>query len=572
MKVITYRIRLHEPVLAKGLEGDPNSGISYPFLPGAVLRGALIGQYLHTKSTGDFMQDETARRLFFDPDKTRFLNAYLLCHYNDIFYRALPTPLSWHFCKLEHRPSRISYDRNQSAESLPIHFDHAIEMVNVEAVSPEGDRDSWQQAKPPFCLTLPGQIAFAEVQRRVSVHTTRHRDYGRARVASGNDGDILNGAVYRYETIEAGQTFEAHILCQDKDVPTLVGLIEGEILLGGARTAGYGRVTLELVPSTEPDEAEYPAQNLDDWREAVPTGPDFTGVVITLLSDMLLRDEHGQPQSTVAELTRQLGFEPGDRQAAFAAYRPVGGFNRKWGLPTIQQTALKMGSVLVLHAPTAEQMSHLRALEKTGIGEQREDGFGRFALNWHTAASFTPIKLPPQKVEELSLKGTASEPIAQAIVNQLQRSQLDDLIREQAKRVADQSKMEMVSKTQLNRLRLQLQTAVHELVNQGETVADAKRTSLKAYKDKLLERNQTRRQFERARLEKQPFLEWLQSRLDAKTMPVSANMAYAIGEVTPQTDSEAVRLEYNLRLADLVLAHIVKQRRTVKISKEGKNE
>jgi CRISPR-associated protein Csx10 len=566
MKVITYRIKLKEPVLVKGLEGDPNSGVSYLFLPGSVLRGALIGLYLRGKSADNLLQDEVARRLFFDPDKTRFLNGYLLRRHNDAAYRALPTPLSWHYRKLEKRSSRIDCDTNSDAQ--PTQFDHAVQSVKVEDVSPEGEKDSWQQQKTSFCLSLPGQFALTNVQRRVSVHTARHRDYGRARAESGEADDIFSGAVYRYEAIEAGQTFEAHILCQTDDVTTLTNLVKGEILLGGARSAGYGRVALELHPPIKPDDDRYQAQELDKWQEATPVGSDFDGVVVTLLSDTLLRDEHGQSQATVTELTRRLGFAETDRRSAFVAYRPVGGFNRKWGLPTIQQTGLKMGSVLVFKAPSKEQMVRLRQLEKSGIGEQREDGFGRLAVNWHTIASFKPAAIQSPKTREIALSGTASEPAAQIIVNRLQQNHLEGRIREQAMRLAKNAKMEMVSKTQLNRLRLKLQTAVHELTNKGEEAVAAQRAILQDYKDSLEKRNQTRRQFERARLGRRPFLQWLQERLDAKTLPVESGKVYALGKVEAQTDEETTRLASNLRLAHLTLAHVVKARRTVPANKE----
>jgi CRISPR-associated protein Csx10 len=569
MKVITYRIHLQEPVLAKGLEGDPNSGVSYHFLPGSVLRGALIGQYLRDNPTDALMQNKTARQLFFNPETTRFLNGYLVCRHYEKTYRALPTPLSWHYCKLEKRPSRIDCDKDGDSSQLE-HFDHAIQQTKTEYVCPEGDKDSWQQVKDPFCVTLSDQFALATMKRRISVHTARHRDYGRARADRGEEENILNGAVYRYEAIEAGQTFEAHILCQDEDVTALTDLIEGELLLGGARMAGYGRVSLKLTPPKSDTNDVYEAQNMDEWREFTPGSLTFDGVVITLLSDALLRDEHGQPQSTVAELSRQLGFTS-EARAVFAAYLPIGGFNRKWGLPTMQQTALKMGTVLVFDVPSIEQMTALHELEKTGIGEQREDGFGRFAINWHTASSFTPIKLDSKREKPESLVGTTSEVMAQTIVNRLHRTQLDDQLREQAKKLADDGKMKMVSKTQLNRLRLQLQRAVHEITNRGEEAVADHQARLEAYRANLLERNHTRQQFEKARMDKRPFLDWLKRCIEAKEMPVTSKKSYAIGDVQPQTNTAAIRLEFNLRLVDLTLARIVKQRRSTPVQ-GGENE
>jgi hypothetical protein len=92
---------------------------------------------------------------------------------------------------------------------------------------------------------------------------------------------------------------------------------------------------------------------------------------------------------------------------------------------------------------------------------------------------------------------------------------------------------------------------------------------LQAYKDSLVKRNQTRRQFERARLGGRPFLDWLQERLDAKKMPVTNDKIYAIGGVEAETEVEAIRLAYNLWLAVLALAHVVKARRSEPIQQGG---
>ena len=58
MRAIPYRITLQEPLLAKRIAGDPNSGVSYPYVPGSVVRGAVVSAYrqahaLRTLDAGD---------------------------------------------------------------------------------------------------------------------------------------------------------------------------------------------------------------------------------------------------------------------------------------------------------------------------------------------------------------------------------------------------------------------------------------------------------------------------------------------------------------------------------------
>ena len=76
MKVIPYRIKLIEPLLATQIAGDPNSAVSHPYIPGSMVRGAIVRAYLRGSGVTTLdAGDEEARRLFFD-GRTRYLNAY----------------------------------------------------------------------------------------------------------------------------------------------------------------------------------------------------------------------------------------------------------------------------------------------------------------------------------------------------------------------------------------------------------------------------------------------------------------------------------------------------------------
>src|SRR5262245_29272702 len=78
VKIITYHITLLEPTLVTALEGDPNSAVAFPYLPGSTLRGAVIGKYLRHEQLRQLdSTDEQVRRLFFDAT-TRYLNGYPL--------------------------------------------------------------------------------------------------------------------------------------------------------------------------------------------------------------------------------------------------------------------------------------------------------------------------------------------------------------------------------------------------------------------------------------------------------------------------------------------------------------
>src|SRR5579883_587393 len=356
MKVITYHVTLLEPVLVTSLQGDPNSAVAFKFVPGSVLRGALISTYLNAHASQ--ADDQTLRRLFFD-GTTRYLNGYPL----DMNNRpGLPVPLSWQQAK--------------HAREIDVIFDFAVE-------KPEDEQQQWQPVSEPFYTQFgkDEKVRLFGSNCTVAVHTQRTPRFGRAvseyrldehgqvsgRLLREND---ISGAVYRYEALAAGQTFQAAIICdQDEDEPALRALLKGHVTLGGSRSGGYGRAEISLASKHDraADASEEAEEALEDK------------LIVTLQSDLLLRDARGQfavdpnlvGQVLGTHLRTELMLED-----AFLESRTIGGFNRKWGLPLPQALAMQMGSVLVFRDPGCDR-ALLAHLEARGIGERRAEGFGR---------------------------------------------------------------------------------------------------------------------------------------------------------------------------------------------------
>jgi len=537
MIVITYRIILLEPALVSALEGDPNEGVSLDYLPGSALRGAIIGKYLRVNNLTQLdAGNADVRRLFFD-GTTRYLNGYLL---DRLGKRTLPTPLSW---------------QHEKGDEVDI-FDFAIETAD------EDDRQ-WQGVGNPFCSfgEFNGgvqKVRLVKPDRRISVHTARTRRFGRAMPAEKIDsskGD-LQGAVYRYDALEAGQTFEAIILCDDRDAAVLTSLLAGEATLGGSRTGGYGRVRLEV----NKDEAA------ENWRETRGTfSADVDGkLIITLLSDALLRDRNGQfvvePCAVTHVLSQRLGV-PLTLQRAFLRGEPIGGFNRKWGLPLPQALAIKMGSVFVYDAPASDVSSKLRELEALGIGERRAEGFGRVAVNWHTEPKLRVEKpVPPSPPIALTITEPSSRTLAQRMAERLLRKRLDELV------VAKANEIQIInspSNAQLSRLR----NIIHDELMQ----ASPNPQRLCDFLNSVRERNTARRQFERARVGATPLLKWLDDTLQItdetgwkSLLGFRPEHARKVGGVEAILTDD-LRTEYVLRLIDAVLASTAKENR-----KEGR--
>lgn len=523
MKVLTYEIKLLEPALITALAGDPNSSIALNYLPGSILRGAIIQKYIQQqKKDNPAYQfdptDKTIRSLFFD-GQTRFLNGYLL----DNGQRSLPVPLSWQ-CK--------------KAETDTSIYDFAYEDASV--AFPD---KTWQGISQPFCIVADGTVQLLKLKQLTTVHITRDRHIGHQATEKSEQRSI-----YRYISLTSGQTFSAAIICStEQQASILKPLLQEETWIGGSRTAGYGRVEFCHTTTIEPS---------DKWRE-FPTeleegDEQFS---ITFVSDALIRDlKSGQytvDSETIVEFIQDL-FGNVQLREAFLETVPIGGFNRKWGLPLPQVMAVKMGSVFVFDIQENVDKDKLRRLEQNGLGERRVEGFGRVLINWHDRSELTTptdngssSKIPLKIAED-----TTVAPIVRNMVNRLLEEQLELLVAKEAEKLSNQVKG--IRRSQLNRLRM---------VIQNEMFADIPRKQgrFQKYLTQLNERPVTRKQFDKARLAGKPLIEWLKLCFSSEGLVAgSISPMPKIGDMKAELTPEIVH-DYNLRLAEAVLAQAAKK-------------
>lgn len=343
---LEIRITLREPLLVTGVaNSEENSSIALDYVPGSVLRGALIGAYLRGKGREfDLAGDEAGRSLFFS-EEVRFLNGYLAHPVRE--KRALPRPLSWHMQK---------DDRNKPRRTL---WDFALEPPRPDdPKNPKVEPRAyfWQSDDEEAPLPLASPDFYTNVHNASD-------EVGKKGVGSST--------VFRYEALAAGQNFVAYLVGPEAQLQTLHKLLAQERAwhLGGSRTAGYGWVEMDVSALT-------------DWQEAEAVDEEIEGkTVVTLLSDALLRDQFGQPTT---DFNEALGaaLERNDLvpTESFARTHLVGGFNRKWGLPLPQQWAVARGSTFVYPSEVVS-LADLQQLLDEGIGDRRNEGFGRVGVN-----------------------------------------------------------------------------------------------------------------------------------------------------------------------------------------------
>ena len=421
MKAITLTLETQQPILATSFQGDPNSDVSYSYIPGSMIRGAIIGRYMrqHQLSELDLTNDEV-KRLFFNANSTRYLNAYL-SSYEKQPQRTLPLPLCW----FKDKDAELKHNSPISV------YDFSIERGDNPETPKSVGEYFWRKER--------GSVKLYKDKRRINIHNFRDRQKGRS---TDNQGEL-----FRYDALDAGQKFQSVILCEDGDAITIQMLLvtEPNIWLGGSQSAGYGHskiINLEILDRW--DEIGDPAEKRENNDKILS---------ITLLSDTLLRNEYGQPvadpmliKQAVEEVLNISLPEPSN---IFAGSTLIGGFNRKWGLPLPQVPALAVGTAIVFEDIEINE-SQIKRLEAYGIGERREDGFGRISVNWLQDEFFSASLPNSSNTSSLPpLEDKASRLLAEQMAQRLLEQKLEQYLQT---KVGYLKLDEGISNSQLSRL------------------------------------------------------------------------------------------------------------------------
>lgn len=537
MKAIQYRIFLEQPLLATTLLGDPASSVSFGYIPGSLLRGLLIQHDQQANPVADMAGTPTCRRRFFDA-RTRYLHAYPLIEHE----RGLPTPQS--LFKYKHA-----------------HFDEDTKTIGAFDGSHQRWSDSYRRtlerrdalkslAKSVSFCTTTARFGY-EPARTVAVHVQRDRKQGR--------GIKGKHPIFQYDALAAEQWFVGVILVEHaEDAAALEQLLHqiDVTWLGRSRSANYGKVRISDV------------EMLDEWREiaddyAEPGPGDYC--TLTLTSDTLLRDNAGNPVTTLdsATLSAYLGTTVTLLPApTFTAVTAVGGFNRTWHLPLVQQYALESGSVIAFQPDQPLSEDQIRRLEQQGIGERRAEGFGQVVWNWQRALEFSITKVQPDEqalyleAQTLTTPGTAqrlARQMATRLCEQDITQAITRFVRDYLGDKPDGIMARMPHNSQLARLRM--------LVRQARPTHDVTRVlqEFRAF------RPVARRQFEQVTIRNTVFADWIETLLEQPdTVWQYLSEINAPTIAGQRADLAALSAETALRLLEAVLvapAHMRKKER-----------
>ncbi|MEM1255934.1 MAG: RAMP superfamily CRISPR-associated protein [Cyanobacteria bacterium P01_H01_bin.21] len=544
MPSILVTIETLTPLLATSFQGDPNSDVSYDYIPGSMLRGALIGRYLrHHKQRELNLENDQVKRLFFSDQHTRYLNGYLASQQ----HRSLPIPRSWY----KEKGTELS-------KSSPLDiYDFTVE-YNKQLESPKKASDQfWIKANDCFYLHKPS--------RRVNIHNQRDRTKGRSSKKEGNPKS--EGEIFRYDALAADQTFQSVILCEEQELEILEQLLNNRndqnIWLGGSRSAGYGHAKLSHQIDNRWWEVKEEWQEID---ESLEERAEEEGLTITLLSDALLRDQWGQPTADPKLLQKAINDLLGNdillpAADTFSSSTLIGGFNRKWGLPLPQLPALAAGTVVVFK-DVQLSTDQIRHLEWHGIGDRLNEGFGRIVVNCHQQSSFS-IRVPEKDSsgDSPAITYESSRKLALVMAERLLRQRLD----RQLKRTLEVTKLKRnaegkfpISNSQLSRLSTAVRTGLSSDPISFQPVSDLLDNLAKISRDQFettyMDRDNTSLYEQLRKWIKQPS-HWMGD-LSNLNISIGSNVTRQINVNHPQ---DPLAIEYTLRLIAAVAKQAYKE-------------
>ena len=164
--------------------------------------------------------------------------------------------------------------------------------------------------------------------------------------------------------------------------------------LGGGSSRGLGRVCVKVENRDDTDSlkqriCDFNAELEKVWN-AYSCLPNvnieaFDGgyFSIDLQSDAILEENWQRCMVITEEMLQEMSDCTADVKLirSFASYDYAGGWNAAWGLPKETELATCIGSVFVFRTPDIDAwIPALKHLEKIGVGNRREEGFGQILI------------------------------------------------------------------------------------------------------------------------------------------------------------------------------------------------
>ncbi len=311
---------------------------------GSVFRGIFASRFVKEQKLTDEAHDETFRELFFGGLKFLPVNPEIFGE------RSFILPLS-----LQSGKAGTS-GGNQIQDLL----------------ADEESRRGYKSFRG-FGIERDGKFFRAQVKTNMFMHMSRSNDNERL------SGRSVDGGIYNYEAIDAGQNFSGEIIGDEKILAKLrdgLNLDGGKIIayVGRSKFTQYGKCLI-----TFGEVENLPATNFGEQ------------IFLRLDTPLIPADENFLGAETV--LSTEIACKLGEKFSigkVFASSVEVENFVVPWGMKRPRVSALSAGTVFELKfsSPlTDDEKISLREKIFAGFGTRTEEGFGQLRL-WQPSKNF----------------------------------------------------------------------------------------------------------------------------------------------------------------------------------------
>ena len=378
-KYISIEIRNEEP-LKIGASGSKKNTQepSKDFIPGSTIRGAVIAQLLRRKIIEE-------HHLNYILQSMQCYNAY---PYRDSLFIPLPRHLrvdkhEWRKMKMMQESGYNddnSKRNNENANNLSIALndllqqeqDHLDHKLYEKDHSEDGATPKKQTPKFSF-IALSG-----DKLRGLNVKKMYHQHHS----LSLNKDQKAKSNLFSYQAIEAGYTFRSLIAVPESEVKLVQEILSSseQWYLGGSKGSGYGRSHVHIIAVSEDYHQALQQIGLRySYNDDAHTPSVLT---ITCLSNVLFRDEYGQPMPHLSprRLSQQLGQSVELEQAITQATLSEG-YNSKWRARYPKEAVIEAGSVFTYKLDEPLTKQQIQQLEQNLSGFRTEEGYGWLGIN-----------------------------------------------------------------------------------------------------------------------------------------------------------------------------------------------
>lgn len=348
MHHIKFIIKTEAPILISSNSGDANMVSTLDYIPGTVLSGIFAWKYIENMKL-DFKkahEDNFFYRCFLNSGLC-FSNAYILkeSEYRTQFF--YPTPVS------------VQHEKNNEKKSYDLLVKDGEEQTKITG---------------KYCSIIgKEQLNIVSPDKSLNFHHNRNRE----------NKDERERLIYNYESINEGQKFSGNISGSKEDIANFITNFNKSIRIniGRSKNIQYGKATIEFL-SKEPEEFFSDIETVDQEIE-----PEF---IMTLLSPAIIFNDNGFSTTSISDLRKLIAesvsipTENIDISKSFIKSDTIENFVSIWRLKKPSETAFAAGSCFKVSITNWDEniKKQLIELQKKGIGERRNEGFGRFILNW----------------------------------------------------------------------------------------------------------------------------------------------------------------------------------------------